>query len=71
MKSTKTVADFAEFIFVPTEFCRVFLSVGRTASSKPPYASHTLVQINQNSQPKSILLKSYFQIDRMQIRYFL
>ena len=44
--------------------------MGRTASSKPPYASHTLVQINQNSQPKSILLKSYFQFDRMQIRYF-
>ena len=46
------------------------VSVGRTAPSKPPYASHTLVQINQNSQPKIILLKSYFHFDRMQIRYF-
>ena len=47
------------------------LSVGRTASSKPPYASHTLVQINQNSQPKSILLKSYFQLIVCKLDIFL
>ena len=40
------------------------LSVGYKASSEPPYASHTLVQIILHFIPKlstqSILLKSYF-----------
>ena len=51
------------------------VSVGRTASSKPPYASHTLVQINPQFIPKLSIQKYSTQIllsiDRMQMSIFL
>ena len=51
------------------------LSVGRTASSEPPYASHTLVQINPQFIPKLSTQKYSTQIllsiDRMQMSIFL
>ena len=51
------------------------VSVGRTASSKPPYASHTLVQINPQFIPKLSTQKYSTQIllsiDRMQMSIFL
>ena len=50
------------------------VSVGRTASSEPPYASHTLVQINPQFIPKlstqSILLKFYFRLIVCKCPYF-
>ena len=52
----------------------MLLSVGRTASSEPPYASHTLVQINPQFIPKlstqSILLKFYFRLIVCKCPYF-
>ena len=50
------------------------ISVGYKASSEPPYASHTLVQIILHFIPKlstqSILLKSYFWLIVCKCPYF-
>ena len=50
------------------------ISVWYTASSEPPQASHTLVQINLHSKPKlstqSILLKFYFRLHVCKWPYF-
>ena len=50
------------------------ISVGYKASSEPPYASHTLVQIILHFIPKlstqSILLKSYFRLIVCKWPYF-
>ena len=48
--------------------------MGLTASSKPPYASHTLVQINPKFMPKPSIQKYSTQIllliNRMQMSIF-
>ena len=52
----------------------VYISVWYTASSEPPHASHTLVQIILHSKPKlstqSILLKFYFRLHVCKWPYF-
>ena len=64
-----------EILSTETNIEKYTLSVGRTASSKPPYASHTLVQINPQFIPKLSTQKYSTQIllsiDRMQMSIFL
>ena len=58
----------------PSSCVVLWLSVGYKASSEPPYASHTLVQIILHFIPKlstqSILLKSYFWLIVCKCPYF-